>query len=767
VKDKPRALFKTGLAAFTLVALFLLVRSKSLTNAVADKPPAPLWEIDLTKTGYRTGPSVTLESPEVWPLQQGVFFTEPNVVAIFFVAPDNLPGTADEQSQSAPSATYRLVAAFVSADNGKLIQKLEWPLPTPVRSASNAFLSRATKGRFIVVIGKIVSLYSPEFKLLARYDPQKEFLATPSPAGDTILLHEPQRIDGHWTSQFELLDTDQLTVRKSWSESSQIPTRILWSDELAWISSGSFSFGKPGQVPTISPNSLYLQTPDKAPRKLLDSKKEFCGYWSFINRDAIAVVDCGGEEKLLVVSTDGQIIRQIDLGLEQMYGPAMAAQNGRRFAVLTYEWGSARNRTPKKLTARVFDLSAKDPLLTVDLPRYSDAGPFSMPMGNTQFGPRGVALSPDGELLEVKSGPIARLYKVPEPGRSSNADSKDQHRAESAPPLATQPLPALPTPSAPSQLTQQVLSWLPADTETVITTNGPFPLPELNPQAYQTPGREESDHQVEDTFKYLPLMLFSFQHGLLGNYLKGDKILLAVQGSRHFHPPTSLGMAPFEGCAVSVFASDITGHADAFMGEASKRALRMEQIERHSVAVFQEKLEEDTWTTFVAFRKPNIAVVATNKEYLREVLSRLKGKGGERALPETLPEWKHVNAHASFWAVRHYDQKNAATDPTLPIGGGRAGNLTDDKAIGLTFSFDPANSKTATIMYFSGNKNIFQNVQKNLFPLESDPGAREMHIRYREVEPGIAEGFYDLTHIESAELFVFFLEGLLGHAIYL
>jgi len=501
---------------------------------------------------------------------------------------------------------------------------------------------------------------------------------------------------------------------------------------------------------------------------VLDSKKEFCGYWSFINKDAIAVTDCGGEEKLLVVSTDGQIIREIDLGLEQMYGPAMAAQNGRRFAVLTYEWGSARNRTPKKLTARVFDLSAEGPLLTVDLPSYSDPGPFSMPMGNTQFGPRGVALSPDGELLEVKSGPIVRLYKVPELGRSgqSNANSKDQNEVESARPLAARPSPAFPPQSGPSQLAQQVLSWLPADTETVITTNGPFLLPELNPQARQTPGRKESDDEVEDTFKYLSLMLFSFRDGLLGNYLKGDKILLAVQGSRHFRPPSGLGMAPFEGCAIGVFASDITGHANSFMEEASKRALRMEQIEGHHVAVFQEKLEEDTWTTFVAFPKPNIAVAASNEKYLHEVLSRLNGKGAERALPDTLPEWKHVNAHAEFWAVRHYDKKHAAMDPTLPIGGGRAGNLTDDQAIGLTFSFDPANSKTATITYVSGDKNIFQNVQKNLFPLESEPGAREMHIRYGEVERGKVEGSYDLDHIESAELFVFFLEGLLGHAIY-
>lgn len=768
MRDKPRSLLRIGLTGLLLAAtLFLGVRLGFQIAEGTGKAPQSLWEIDLTKIGYHTGPSRPLETPEVWPLQQGVFFTEPNVAAIFFVVPENPPGSPTEQNQPLPSAAHRLIAAFVSADKGELIQKLEWPLPISARSVSNAFLSPATKGRFIVVIGHTVSLYSPDFKLLARYDAQKEFLATASPAGDTILLHEPQRIEGQWTSQFELLDTDQLSVRKSWGETPQMATRILWSNQLAWISSGSFSFGKPGQVPKISPNSLYLQTLGDAPRKLFDSKKEFCGYWSFISKDTIAVLECGGEEKLLVVSTDGQIIREIDLGLEQMYGPAMAARNGRRFAVLTYEWGSGQNKTPKKVTVRVFDLGIESPLLTVELPRYTEEGPFSMPMGNTAFGPRGVALSPEGELLEVKSGPTVQLYKVPEVGPSgqSNANSKDQNERDSPPPLAVRSTPAFPLQSGPSQLAQRVLSWLPADTETVITANGPFSLPELNPQAHQT--RKESDHEVEDTFKYLPLALFSFQQGLLGNYLKGDKLLLAMQGSRHFRAPSGLGMAPFEGCAIGVFASDITGHANSFMEGAPKRALRMEQIEGHRVAVFREKLEEDTWTTFVAFPKPNIAVAASNEQYLHEVLSRLNGKGGERALPDTLPEWKHVNAHAAFWAVRHYNRKYAGIDPTVPIGGGRAGNLTDDQAIGLTFSFDPANSKTATITYLSGNKNIFQNVQKNLFPLESEPGAREMHIRYHEIEGGSVESSYDLDHIESAELFIFFLEALLGHPIYL
>ena len=183
------------------------------------------------------------------------------------------------------------------------------------------------------------------------------------------------------------------------------------------------------------------------------------------------------------------------------------------------------------------------------------------------------------------------------------------------------------------------------------------------------------------------------------------------------------------------------------------------------VIVFQEQLEEDTWTTFVAFPKPNVAVAATNEEYLREVLARINGKHGERALPESLPEWKYVNTHAAFWALRHYDKKGAAVDATSPLAGPNSSVIADDRAIGLTFYFDPDKSKTATITYLSGDKNILQNVQKHLFPIETEPGAREMHIRYREMAPGVVEGSYDLEHIESAEVFTFVLIALLGHVV--
>ena len=191
--------------------------------------------------------------------------------------------------------------------------------------------------------------------------------------------------------------------------------------------------------------------------------------------------------------------------------------------------------------------------------------------------------------------------------------------------------------------------------------------------------------------------------------------------------------------------------------------MRTEQIEGHSVTVSQSKSEEDVWTTYVAFPKPNIAVAATDRGYLQEVLARIDGKSGERALPDTLPEWKHVDTHAQFWAVRHYRKAGAGTDQSSPSNGGW-GKASDPQAIGLTFSFDSGKSMTATLTYLSGDGESLKRLQG--YFAERTPAITQMHARYRQVEPGVFEGTYDVDQMESASYFVFILEALLGHAIY-
>jgi len=84
-------------------------------------------------------------------------------------------------------------------------------------------------------------------------------------------------------------------------------------------------------------------------------------------------------------------------------------------------------------------------------------------------------------------------------------------------------------------------------------------------------------------------------------------------------------------------------------------------------SVFEQKLENDLWTIYVSFPQNNVVLVATNRSFLQEVLVRMRGKEGQRALPDSLPEWKYVNRNSQFWGIRHFDRTQAKMDPSSPF----------------------------------------------------------------------------------------------------
>jgi hypothetical protein len=317
----------------------------------------------------------------------------------------------------------------------------------------------------------------------------------------------------------------------------------------------------------------------------------------------------------------------------------------------------------------------------------------------------------------------------------------------------------------------QALSWLPADTETINVARGPFvlaapPTHNWTPQTWD-PNRAVPDQELAEDFEYFSLQLFHLTNGSLFTRLQGKRVVLAVEGSRHFRAPAGLGLMPFEGCLITMFADELSDVASSFTRETRKAALRVEEIEGQQILVFQEKEEEDTWTTFVAFPNEHVVLIASNRDFLREVITRLKGHQGKRAIPNDTPEWRYVDAGAQFWGVRHYDRSQAKMDPSSPFGGRKSANVPDEQGIGITFVFDPRQGRSATITYLSGNKGIAENPNASLLTMRQSREAKGLDIRCRALGPGIVQGSYSLNQIESTDFFLFVLEGFLGHAVYL
>jgi hypothetical protein len=137
-----------------------------------------------------------------------------------------------------------------------------------------------------------------------------------------------------------------------------------------------------------------------------------------------------------------------------------------------------------------------------------------------------------------------------------------------------------------------------------------------------------------------------------------------------------------------------------------------------------------------------------------------------RALPDTLAEWKYVNPHAPVSGLRHYQKLEADLDPSSPFSGQRGHG--DDLAVGLTFSFEPAVRKMATVTYLSANMNSRQFLQDYLGVEDAASASpREFQIRFRELAPGVLEGSATLSIKEAFYRLLFGLSAMLGHAVYL
>jgi hypothetical protein len=736
--------------------------------------PKPLWEVDLSRFGYQGRPPAALLhlSPDSqndfdWANQQGVVFTGPDVVAAYFVVYD-APSGVSEPREPKITDSFRLVTVFLNAKNGEPIKQLDWTLPPDSVQVSQSFFYPASQGRFIVILGETVNLYSSDFKLLARFEAHGEMGPFASPSGESLLVRTFSRPTIH----YDLLETEKLSVLKSWDQpAGSFPRQIdsLWGDRLAWTKPFTLYFGTAASEPkkllaAARPESCDTLKPvgnPARPRPWCDIQDNlptvagnFCGGWQLIGKDSLVGPVCSGDDKLLTVSTERKILHEFNLGLEQADGPVVASANGQRFAIPT----TRLNRQ----TARVFDLGSGNPLLTVDVPADKDSSrEFSFAnYGDIRFGWGGVALSPGGSRLAVKLGGSVRIYSVPEQAAAGQCTSNcDGAATRSNPPP---PHPSLvPKPSSP--LVKRMLSWFPADTETLMGATGPLQMPKMSRDANGDPALDSSSPDaVRDTFRQFFLLLLVAR---LEKEFKDAPITAAIEGSRTFRPPNGLGMATYQGGLIAVFKDDITARAAAFIKDSASAAVRSVQIEGQPVEVFQDKSEGNILTTYVAFPKPDVAVVATDESYLREVLARIGGKQGERALPDTLPEWEHLDTNAAFWALRHYSKTEIGQCALLPPNC-RAGHSTDEKPIGLTFSFSPGASNLATVDYLSGDEDYLRCIQKELIR-QNERGVAEMQMQYSESQSGVLEGSYNLSEIESAQYFLFVLVALVGHPIFI
>jgi hypothetical protein len=300
----------------------------------------------------------------------------------------------------------------------------------------------------------------------------------------------------------------------------------------------------------------------------------------------------------------------------------------------------------------------------------------------------------------------------------------------------------------PTAAVEELLWWLPTDTETVrvtqIRTGARGPLFEA---------LEMADGKVEfGDVAYA---------SVVNRYLKAARLIANVDGSRRFVAPSGLGEMPSEGAMILFFEKPLGASGNGMMAELEKTAETVEQIAGLKVVLFRDKLEDDILSSYITIPRADILVIATNRGYLEEMLGRRQARAGARALPPDLPEWRWVDASAPFWALRHYRRDNPGKDPTSPFRTDRSGNAFDADAIGVA-AHASADGTTMTVHYLSKSPQA-ERLARRVF---NHPGD-DVSPTFKRASGDAIEVRLVVKDEEHFAMFYFYLLAALGHAIYL
>ncbi len=320
---------------------------------------------------------------------------------------------------------------------------------------------------------------------------------------------------------------------------------------------------------------------------------------------------------------------------------------------------------------------------------------------------------------------------------------------------------------------EEILWWLPSDTQTLIVAQGPWRV-EIPEVGQADAGFEGHDLGLVESIRS---MVSGFSRERRGGESRIPPVAFAMEGSRHFRSPNKLGMMLYEGAQIVVFQQPVGPAAETVKRSLTKRfdhpffdgdpVLNQEKIGGHEVLWYEQRVNGDVLTRYITLPRPDVLICATNRGYLSELLDRMSKKGATRAFPDELPEWKYLDAKKPIWAIRHYDRKDAASDPSSPLAGEqRAANVPDDQAVGLVFTLDAGKSEVANITYLSGNTNaldVARSVCQN--------GVENVRADVRNVAPGVVDISLTLKgqmgRESSGSMFLLLLLEALGHGVYL
>jgi hypothetical protein len=280
---------------------------------------------------------------------------------------------------------------------------------------------------------------------------------------------------------------------------------------------------------------------------------------------------------------------------------------------------------------------------------------------------------------------------------------------------------------------EEVLHWLPADTQTVIVGIGSFGFPESTPD-------QESIEWNESTVRSCLLGLSMWFTGDRLKEMGGLQVELAIGGKQR---------KQFETCQI-IILKEAAGEASQVAMQAIRHsASKKIDLQDSPVSVYELK-DRFGARSYYAEPKPGILLFATYLERVQEVLKRMDRKDTPRALPKHLSEWQQLNAESRLWAIWHRP--------------GRADSRHKPGRVGVVFYIHPEEEDLAVFRFLTRADDPLSIHTRSGRSLIERVGGD-----IKEIERGVVEVTIYLEKLGkdsfSRNWFVWYLAGNLGYQI--
>ena len=228
-----------------------------------------------------------------------------------------------------------------------------------------------------------------------------------------------------------------------------------------------------------------------------------------------------------------------------------------------------------------------------------------------------------------------------------------------------------------------VLGWLPRESQTVIAAQRPFAFPAPDTEAIST-------GSLDDVFRAVVIgPLREVAYDLLSEKLGGRRVQLAVEGTTRFGKARIGGTSPYSGAHIVVFEKPLPPQV---LAELRTLGTAM-SVEGHDVLVFHKEQALVSWTFYLAKPMANVLVCATGEAELKEVLHRMGMEPTAPALPPVLENWKVLGKGAPVWGIRVLRDSKELQGITLLSLVFQTSPDTDGKAANLSVKIEGPNAK--------------------------------------------------------------------------